>query len=595
MYALAGIFRRLAMSNFEGRLIEAVRSGTMTRRELVKRATAAGLSMGAVGVLLAACGPGASTASPTPSSTGTPIVGGAGIPGPPWGGGKYGGTLRISYTDPIDGMANLDSSNGGPPFPAYWSVNQLFYRGLFFFGSGKTLTPLPDMADGLPTVSSDGLTYTYKVKKGIKFHNGRECTADDFIWTWDRALVPATGGWVAGYVGSVQGANDVAGGKATHVTGWKSLDPSTIQVTLTQPDSVLNSILALPPFYPMPQEEVTKQGANWRTHVMGTGPFMLQQVDTVNNQVIVVKNPHYYYPQLPYLDKIVIEMNVPDTLAFEKLQRGDLDALGYGIPVGLYGQVVTSHQYDGMWENAPNQSTNYLAMDPTKPPFNDQKVRQAMNYAINKERIAHQQAASVTLGKPTPTVYPPGMLGYDTNLKGYEYNPAKAKQLLADAGVPNGFTVDYAVLTPPLQGVAQAPSVVADLAAVGITANIHEFTSTTFNTLVAKCTYPLYDWNYTVGVPDPSDPIGGQFVTGAAYNFCGFSDKQIDQWAQDGLAAKDDASRGPIYQKIEQRLVDLAPMVFLSYLKTTTFHSKHLKNALMNGITGPQFDRMWLA
>jgi ABC-type transport system substrate-binding protein len=464
-----------------------------------------------------------------------------------------------------------------------------------FFGSGADLTPLPDMAEGFPTVSSDGLTYTYKLKKGIKFHNGRECIASDFIWTWDRALVPATGGWVAGYVGPILGANDVANGKATHAQGWKALDDYTIQITLTQPDALLNSILALPPFYPMPQEEVTRLGNDWRTHVIGTGPFVLQKVDTVNNQVIAIKNPHYYYSQLPYLDQVILQMNVPDALAFEKLTRGELDMVGYGIPVGVYGQVVTGGQYNGMWENAANQSTNFLAMDVSKPPFNNQMVRQAVNYAINKKRIAEQQVASVTLGKGSPTVYPPGMLGYDPNLKGYDYDPTKAKQLLSAAGFANGFTVEYAVLTPPVQGVAQAPSVVSDLAAVGITANIHQFTSTTFNTLVAKCAYPLYDWNYTVGVPDPSDVIGGQFVTGAAYNYCGFSDSQIDKWAGDGLAESDTAKRTGIYQQIEKRLVDLAPMVYLSYLKTTTFHTKRVHNALMNGITGPQFDRMWLA
>jgi ABC-type transport system substrate-binding protein len=311
--------------------------------------------------------------------------------------------------------------------------------------------------------------------------------------------------------------------------------------------------------------------------------------------MIAVKNPHYYYPQLPYVDKIVFEMNVSDTLAFEKLTRGDLDMVGYGIPVGLYGQVVTNHQYDGMWENAPNQSSNFLAMDVSTAPFNNQQVRQAMNYAINKQRLGQQQVAATTLGKPTPTVYPPGMLGYDPNLKGYEYDPNKAKQLLQQAGFANGFTVDYAVLTPPIQGVAQAPSVVADLAAVGITAKIHEFTSTTFNTLVANCKYPLYDWNYTVGVPDPSDPVGGMFTTGASYNYCKFSDSQVDQLAQQGLATSGNASRAAIYQQIERRLVDLAPVVFLSYLKTTTFHSRKVHNGLMNGITGPQFDRLWLA
>jgi ABC-type transport system substrate-binding protein len=285
-------------------------------------------------------------------------------------------------------------------------------------------------------------------------------------------------------------------------------------------------------------------------------------------------------------------MNVPDTLAFEKLTRGDLEMVGYGIPTGVYAQVVTDPKYKGMWENAPNVSTNYLAMNVSKAPFNNQKVRQAMNYAINKERIARLQVATVIPGK---TAYPPGLLGYDATLKGYDYNPAKARQLLKEAGYPNGFSVDYAVIIPPIDGVLKAPSVVADLQAVGITARIHQYTSATFNTLAAKGSFMLYDWNYTVGVPDPSDIIGGQFTTSASYNYVHFSDAQIDRLAGEGVITLDTAKRVAIYRQIERRIVDLAPMVFISYLKTTTLHSKSVHNALMNGITGPQFDRMWLA
>lgn len=509
-----------------------------------------------------------------------------GIPGPAWQGGKPGGTLRVSFPDPIGSVANLDSSNGGPPYEVYWAVNQLLYRGLMFFGSGARLVPVPDMAEDFPQVSADGLTYTYRLRKGIRFHNGRECTADDFIWTWERTLMPSTGGWVTGYVGSVLGANDFAAGKAHHVAGFKALDRYTIQVKLTQPDVVLNSVLALPAFYPMPQEEVARLGKDWRTHAMGTGPYMVQKVDTVNNQLIAVKNPHYYYPQLPYLDQIIYEMNVPDTLAFERLARGDIDMVGLGIPAGVYGQVVTDHKYDGMWGDAPILATNYLAMDLSKPPFNNVKVRQAMNYAINKQRLARIQVATVLPGK---TVYPPNMLGYDPSLKGYPYNPDMARQLLRQAGYPNGFAVDFAAN----QGSLQAASIAADMAAVGIKARVREYTADTIFSLQSKGSLQLSEWNYAVGVPDPSDIVGGMYVSNASYNFYHFSDPQIDHLATQGLAVADPQKRYAIYHQIEQRIVDQAALVFLSYSKYTTFHARNLHNALVNIITGPQFDRMW--
>lgn len=547
--------------------------GLLSRGHFIRALLAMGVSASVIGELV----PGARVAAAA-----------HGIPGPAWQGGKAGGTLRVSFPDPIGGVTNLDSSNGGPPYAAYWAVNQLFYRGLMFFGSGATLNPLPDMAVDFPHVSADGLTYTYKLRPGIRFHNGRECTADDFVWTWDRVLVPSTGGWVAGYVGPIKGANAVTAGKATHVQGFKALDRYTIQVSLTQPDVVVNSIMALPAFYPMPKEEVARLGKDWRTHVIGTGPFMLQKVDTVNNQMIAVKNPHYYYPQLPYLDQIVYEMNTPDTLAFEKLTRGDIDMIGYGIPTGVYGQVVTDHKYDGMWGNAPILATNYLAMDLSKPPFNNLKVRQAMNYAVNKQRIARIQVATVSPGK---TVYPPNMLGYDPNLKGYPYNPDMARQLLREAGYPNGFSVELSAY----QGSLQAASIAADLAAVGIKARVREYTSDTIYTLQSKGSLQLTEWNYTVGVPDPSDIVGGMYVTNASYNFYHFSDAQVDRLAQQGLAVADPQKRAAIYHQIEARIVDLAALVFLSYGKYTTFHSRKLHNALVNIITGPQFDRMWIA
>jgi len=351
---------------------------------------------------------------------------------------------------------------------------------------------------------------------------------------------------------------------------------------------VLNSILALPAFYPMPKEMVAKLGKDWRTHVIGTGPFKLQKVDTVNNQVIAVRNPHYYYPQLPYLDQVIYEMNVPDTLAFEKLTRGDLDMLGYGIPSGVYGQVVTNSKYNGMWSDAPVLGTNYLAMDLSKPPFNNLKVRQAMNYAINKQRIARLQVATVSEGK---AVYPPNMPGYDPHLAGYPYNPDKARQLLREAGYPHGFSVEFAAYP----GSLQAPSITADLAAVGIKAQVREYTTATYNSLQFKGSFALSEWNYVVGVPDPSDIVGGMYTSNASYNFYHFSDAQIDRLAQQGLAVADQSRRIAIYQQIERRLVALAPLVFLSYQKNTAFHAKNVHNALVNIITGPQFDRMWLA
>ena len=158
-------------------LRERFQQGQLSRRRFVRSLLALGVSAAVIEGLV----PGALEAQAA-----------HGVPGPAWQGGKKGGVLRVTFPDPIGAVSNLDSSNGGPPYAVYWAVNQLLYRGLMFFGSGPVLTPQPDMAEGFPQVSKDGLVYTYRLRKGITFHNGREVTADDFVWTWDRTLVPST-------------------------------------------------------------------------------------------------------------------------------------------------------------------------------------------------------------------------------------------------------------------------------------------------------------------------------------------------------------------------------------------------------------------
>ncbi len=263
-------------------------------------------------------------------------------------------------------------------------------------------------------------------------------------------------------------------GKTTELSGMTVLDPYTLKIELSSPDATFLHVMAINFAFAVPKEVVEKYGQDFGKHPVGTGAFMLKEWK-LGQRVVYDRNPDYYKAGLPRLDKIVFEVGQEPTVALLRLQRGEVDILGDGIPPARFLQVKNDPKNADLIIEGGQLHTGYVSMNVRIKPFDNKKVRQAVNMAINKQRVTKIiNNRAVPANQPLP----PAMPGYDNNYKGYAFDPVKAKALMAEAGFPKGFTTElYANNTDPNPRIAQA--IQQDLAEIGIKAEIKTLAQST--------------------------------------------------------------------------------------------------------------------
>jgi peptide/nickel transport system substrate-binding protein/oligopeptide transport system substrate-binding protein len=483
-----------------------------------------------------------------------------------------GGSLTVSFKDDIstlDPAIGYDWQN--------WSIIKAIFGGLMDYEPGTTKL-VPHFAQSY-SVSKDGRSYTFKLRKGIKFHNGREMVASDVKYSLERMLNPKTQSPGAGFYGGITGAGDFSAGKAKEVSGIKTPDPYTVQILLDKPDASFLHKMALNFSFIVPKEAVEKAGADFGHSPVGAGAFKLKEWK-LGQQVVLEKNPDYYVKGRPYLDSLTFLVGQDPNVAFLKLQRGEVDILGDGIPPAKFVDVMKDPKMKGQVVVGNQLMTGYVTLNTQVKPLDNPKVRQALNMAINKERIVRLINNRAV---PAVQVLPPGMPGYDPNYKGYAYDPAKAKQLLKEAGFPSGFpTVLYANNTDPNPRIAQA--IQQDLAQIGVKAEIKtQAQSTVIQAGGTKGQAPMI-WSggmaWIDDYPDPSDfywPIlSCSSAVSGGWNWPWYCNKALDQRAEAADAMVQpgqEAARARTYQSIFADVMKDAPWIPIFHEKRYVMHS----------------------
>ncbi|TAT75105.1 ABC transporter substrate-binding protein [Rhizobium ruizarguesonis] len=373
---------------------------------------------------------------------------------------KQGGDIVVTYKDDI---TTLDPAIGYDW--VNWSMIKSLYSRLMDYAPG-TPNPVPSLAESF-TVSPDGLIYTFKLHKGVKFSNGREVVASDVKYSIERAVDPKTQGPGAGFFGAIKGFEDETGGKTTTLSGIETPDDSTVIFNLSRPDATFLHVLAINFASVVPKEAVEAAAGDFGKKPVGSGTFILKDW-TIGQQLVFERNKDYFVKGVPYIDSFKVEVGQEPLVALLRLQKGEVDIAGDGIPPAKFLEIKNSADGAQMIVDGEQLHTGYITLNTKVKPFDNVKVRQALNMAINKDRITR-----ILNGRATPAnqPLPPLMPGYDKAFTGYAYEVAKAKALLAEAGYPDGFeTVLYSTNTDPQPRIAQA--IQQDLAAVGVKAEV---------------------------------------------------------------------------------------------------------------------------
>jgi len=531
-------------------------------------------------IVLAACGGSTPTAAPAATQAATS------------GGPEKGGEITVVYKDDL---ATLDPAIGYDW--TNWPAIKLVFDGLLDYDSGTTLQPR--IAESLPEVSADGLIYTFKLRKGVKFSNSRELTADDIVYTMTRVLDPKTGSPGAGFFVGIKGAQEFIDGSATSVEGIKAVDPSTVEFTLTAPDVTFLNKMALNFAFIVPKEEVEKAGENFGHAPVGTGPFILKE--WVSGQHLVLdRNPNYFFEGRPFLDKVTIEVGVEPDVALLRLEKGEIQLMGDPPPGADWTRISADPAWKDRIEVEATVNTTYIAINTTTAPFDNVKVRQALNYAIDKQRIVQLLNGRATVANQ---ILPPLMPGYDTAYIGYDYNPDKAKSLLAEAGFPDGFETSIECISVDPQP-KLCESFQQDLDKVGIKLTINSLAAPNVIDDAGNGKAALV-WSgglaWTQDYPDPDDfysPIlGCDSNVAGGWNWSRYCNETVHATSKELLSMTDRDSRMTAYKALFKTLMDDAVWVPVINGQYTVAHSDKLHG--QPTLTHPEhlfsYETMWLS
>jgi peptide/nickel transport system substrate-binding protein/oligopeptide transport system substrate-binding protein len=505
---------------------------------------------------------------------------------------QKGGAIIVVYKDDL---ATLDPAIGYDW--TNWPTIKMVFDGLLDYDD--TTNIMPRLAESMPEVSDDGTVYTFKLRQGVKFQNGREFTADDVVYTITRVLDPKTGSPGAGFYVGIKGAQDFIDGKATSVEGIQALDQYTVQFTLSQPDVTFLNKMALNFAFIVPKEEVEKAGENFGHVPVGTGPFKLTEWQP-GQYLEFERNPDYFYEGLPYLDQVRIEVGVEPDVALLRLEKDEIQMMGDPPPGADWTRISSDAAWANRIEKTPQVNTTYIAINTGMPPFDDVKVRQALNHAIDKQRIVQLLNGRATVANQ---ILPPLMPGYDPSYQGYEYDPEKAKALLAEAGHPDGFeTTIECIAVEPQPKICE--SFQQDLAKIGITLTINTLAAPNVIEDAGNGKNPL-TWSgglaWTQDYPDPDDfyaPIlGCDSNVPGGWNWSRYCNEELHAKSQELLAMTDRAARLEAYKPFFKALMDdavWAPVINGEY---DVAHSENLHGQPM--LTHPEhlfrYETMWLA
>jgi peptide/nickel transport system substrate-binding protein/oligopeptide transport system substrate-binding protein len=465
-------------------------------------------------------------------------------------------------------------------------VSQIF-DGLVQFDT--YLRPLPALAE-FWEASLDGRTWTFTLRRGVTFHHGREVTAHDFIYSFTRLLRVKSPTSVADFFEHIQGAEDFMRGKALNIEGLKALDRYTLQIVLEEPLASSLAILGLANATVVPQEEVERLGERFSRAPVGTGPFKFMRWEP--NQEIVLEANEHYYEGRPFLDAIVFKIAVGGEYegTFVEFLQGNLEETI--LPSGKIDEVRTDPQYKRYQRvRIPTFSLRYIGFNTRLAPFNDKRVRQAFNYAVDKEAIAREITRMGNL--PATGALPPGMLGYDpdplgvpSHEKGSSSHLEKAKRLLAEAGYPEG--AGFPVVQ--LWSAAKSESAKLELAAyqrylaeLGVKVDIHYAPDwPAYQKMLEQGKLPMFRLVWYADIPDPDNVLSPLLHSTSPTNRTFYRNPRVDQLLEQARKEVDEAQRIALYHEVERLVMDDAPWIAQDHLVLNYLYQPYVQGVEVN-------------
>ncbi len=425
----------------------------------------------------------------------------------------------------------------------------------------RDLNIVPDLAESWD-VSEDGRAYTFHLRPDAVFHDGKPVTAHDVQWSLERVTNPLTESPVVDqYLGDIVGVKEKLAGDAATISGVRFVDEHTIEITIDEAKSYFLAKMTYPTGFVLDKENIEANPRNWFRDPNGTGPFRLAEYK-VGETLRLSRNENFHLGPANLEEVEFILSGGTQLLMYENneihiagVSLADLDR--FSDPNNeLYPELKTA---------PPSFSVNYIGLNVNEPPLDDVKVRQALNYAIDKGEIA-----TIVLGdlvKPADGILPPNFPGYDEGVSGYEFDPLLAMQLLEESKYGDDLEniPPITITTPGSFGanVSLDMEVVLQMwqRNLGITAEFQQTEYATFLKDLHKGRFQMFDIGWIADYPDPENFLDILFHSESSNNHTHYSNPDVDDLLMRARVETDTTARYELYNQAEQKILDDAPWV----------------------------------
>jgi len=468
------------------------------------------------------------------------------------------------------------------------SVTEQIFDGLVRFDQNLMIAP------GLASywkASRDGLTWTFTLRKGVRFHHGPEMTATDVAYSLTRLLDPRANSGAADLFSGIKGARQFREGTATAVEGIAVIDRHTVQVTLSDASVPFVSLLAVGHAKVVPRDVVEQQGERFGGHPIGTGPFRFVRWDR-GREIVLAANPQYFVGP-PRLSEVRYRIfpGEPIDVIYREFEAGNLEDSPMPSAARVMGQAYQHVR-------RPMFSVRFYGLNTRVKPLDDRRVRQAIAHAIDRESIREK----IFVGRyhPARGVVPPGTPGFNPQVREMVYAPARAKELLRQAGYGDGRRFPPLVLWSGGKSerlVREHQFIKSALAEVGIPLEIrYETDWPTFSRMLTEGRLAFFLYAWYADVPDPDNFLTKLFLSTSPRNVTGYANAMVDDLLTRARREGDLPRRVELYRRAEQIVLDDVPIIPMWHYTYERLFQSYVRSIEVNGLGDPYIPlrKIWL-
>jgi ABC-type transport system substrate-binding protein len=442
-------------------------------------------------------------------------------------------------------------------------------------------------------VAADGLTYTFSLRPNVKFHDGTPVDADAVIFSFKRQMDPQHPAYAFASPYSYLSAM----GLDKLIKDVVKVDDHTVKFTLTKPSAPFLATLGMQAFAIVSPTAVMKSKQDFARNPVGSGPFKFVRWEK-NQKIVLAANPDYWEGK-PYIDTLIFRAIPDNDTRLQEMMAGNLHVMDNPNN----NHIKTLEQRLGKqvkFAKLPGLNVGYLAMNQEKKPFDNLKVRQAIAHAINKLAIVDSVYAGNAQVAKNPM--PPTLWGYNDAVKDYDYDPAKAKRLLKEAGYPNGFETDLwamPVARPYMpDGRKVAEAIQGDLAKIGITVKIVSYDWGTYLKRTSEGDHDMALLGWTGDIGDPDNflyvLLDKDNAVKPAQNICFYKSDKLHDLLAKAQVETDQKKREALYKEAQVVIHADAPMVPLAHSVDIVPLKPVVENFIMDPTGRRRFSQVWL-